>query len=304
MRIPRVPRNPLDMRKHILDKPRLYQWTLYVARTLPQPVLYGFARLVGGLVYLFSSKDRATMRHNLRIALNGACLRINHAVILWRVFQNYALYMVDFFRLLGMDPVESRRRTHLYEGRRHLDEALAQGRGVILLTAHLGNWEIGGLGLRALGYPLTVVSLKHNTAFTNHLVNTMRSRHGIRVVEVGDSAYDGIEIIRALQRQEVIAVLGDRVFADRAGTTTLFGRTVPLPLGPILVAMATGAPIIPAFSVMEAPGLYRGIVEPALDIQRGPDREVALQHNLRQVAGVFERIIRRFPDQWYQVDRL
>jgi len=292
------------MRKHILDRPRLYQWTLYLARTLPLPVLYGLARLVGGLVYLFSSRDRATMRHNLLIALNGADPQANHAIILWRVFQNYAVYMVDFFRLLDMDLLDSQRCAQLYEGRRHLDEALAQGRGVILLTAHLGNWEIGGLGLRALGYPVTVVTLKHNSAFTNHLVNTMRSRHGIRVIELGVSAYDGIEIIRALQRQEVLAVLGDRVFADRAGRTTLFGRTVLLPLGPILMAMATGAPIVPAFSVMEEPGCYRGIIQPALEIYRGPDHEAALQHNLRQVAGVFERVIRRFPDQWYQIDRL
>jgi len=304
MHLRRVHRNPLDMRKHILDKPRLYQWTLYLARNLPQPVLYGLARLVGGLVYLCSSKDRTTMRHNLRLALDGTASQANLAVILWRVFQNYAVYMVDFFRLLDMNLVESRDRTQLYEGRRHLDEALAQGRGVILLTAHLGNWEIGGLGLRALGYPVTVVTLRHNSAFTNHLVNTMRGRHSIRVIELGDSAYDGIEIIRALQHQEVVAVLGDRVFADRAGSTTLFGRTVPLPLGPILMAMATGAPIVPAFSVMEAPGCYRGIIEPALDILRGPDREAALQHNLRQVAGIFERVIRRFPDQWYQIDRL
>jgi lauroyl/myristoyl acyltransferase len=292
------------MRKHILDKPRLYQWTLHLARTLPRPLLYGLARLVGGLVYLFSSKDRTALRHNLQIAFNGAGPQANHAVILWKVFQNYAVYMVDFFRLLNMDLADSRRCAQLYEGRRHLDEALAQGCGVILLTAHLGNWEIGGMGLRALGYPVTVVTLKHNSAFTNHLINTMRSRHGIRVIELGISAYDGIEMIRALQRQEVIAVLGDRVFADRAGTTTLFGRKVLLPLGPVLLSMATGAPIVPAFSVMDAPGCYRGIIEPALEIHRGPDRKAALQHNLRQVARVFEQVIRRFPDQWYQIDRL
>ncbi len=132
----------------------------------------------------------------------------------------------------------------------------------------------------------------------------MRSRHGIGIIELGTSAYDGIEIIRALQRQEVIAVLGDRVFGDRAGTTTLFGRPVQLPLGPVLLAMATGAPIVPAFSVMEAPGRYRGIIEAALEVRRGPDRDAAQQHNLRQVAGVFERVIRRFPDQWYQINRL
>lgn len=291
------------MRNHILDKPRLYQWTLNLAHSLPPPILYGLARVVGGLVYLFSPKDRSTLHHNLQIVFNGSS-PANQTVIVWKVFQNYAVYMVDFFRLLGMSLTESRSCAQLYEGRHHLDEALAKGRGVILLTAHLGNWEIGGLGLRAMGFPLTVVTLKHNSSFTNHLINTMRSRHGIGIIELGTSAYDGIEIIRALQRQEVIAVLGDRVFGDRAGTTTLFGRPVQLPLGPVLLAMATGAPIVPAFSVMEAPGCYRGIIEAALEVRRGPDRDAAQQHNLRQIASVFERVIRRFPDQWYQINRL
>jgi lauroyl/myristoyl acyltransferase len=292
------------MRHHILDKPRLYQSTLWVARNLPKPLLYVMARLVGGLVYALSPNDRRTFRHNLQVVFNGADPPASRRVILWKIFQNYAIYMVDFFRLLAMSLQDSRRCAQLYEGRRHLDEALAQGRGVLLLTAHLGNWEIGGLGLRALGYPVTVVTLKHNSAFTNRLINTMRTRHGIGVIELGNSAYDGIEILRALQRQEVVALLGDRVFADRAGTATMFGREVQVPLGPVLLAMATGAPIVPAFSVMEAPGRYRGIIEPALDLRRGPDREAALRHNLRQVARVFERAIRRFPDQWYQVDRL
>jgi lauroyl/myristoyl acyltransferase len=292
------------MRNHILDKPRLYQWTMHVALNLPRPVLYAMARLVGGLVYAFSPRDRRTFRHNLQIAFNGAKPPANRRILLWKTFQNYAIYMVDFFRLLAMSLADSRQCARLYEGRHHLDEALSQGRGVVLLTAHLGNWEIGGLGLRSLGYPVTVVTLKHNSAFTNRLISTMRRRHGIGIIELGNSAYDGIEIIRALQRQEVIAMLGDRVFADRAGTTTMFGRQVQLPLGPVLLAMSTGAPIVPAFSVMEAPGRYRGIIEPALEIRRGPDREAALEHNLRQVASVFERAIRRFPDQWYEIERL
>jgi KDO2-lipid IV(A) lauroyltransferase len=68
--------------------------------------------------------------------------------------------------------------------------------------------------------------------------------------------------------------------------------------------MAARAPIVPAFSIMEAPGRYRGVVEPPLDLKYGPDRREALKHNLRQVAAVFERYIRRYPDQWYIVEPL
>lgn len=290
------------MRNHILDRPRLYGWTLKVTRTLPKPVLYAFARIVGGLVFVFSRNDRRNVRHNLHIVLRGQPSSKHPRRLLWQFFQNYAFYMVDFFRLLSMTLEESASFAQLYEGRHYLDEALDKGRGAILLTAHLGHWEIGGLGLRALGYPVNVVTIKHNSFFTNNLINLMRSRHGIRVIELGNSTYDVIEIVNALHRNEVVAVLGDRAISERSGTATLFGREVQLPLGPLLLAMTTQAPVVPAFSVMESPGRYCGIIEKALYFQNGRDREQAMKHNLQQVASVFERYIRRYPDQWFQTE--
>jgi KDO2-lipid IV(A) lauroyltransferase len=236
---------------------------------------------------------------------NGHNPPANRKLLLWRFFQNYGIYVVDFFRLLSMNLEESQAFAQLYEGRQHIDAALDRGRGAVLLTAHLGHWEIGGLGLRAMGYPVNVVALKHNTTFTNALINVMRMRHGIRIIEVEESAYGAIELVKALNRNEVVAVLGDRVFAaDRSEVTTFFNRPVQLPVGPVLLAMAARAPIVPAFSIMEAPGHYRGVVEAPLELKYGPDRREALQHNLRQVASVFERYIRRYPDQWYIVDPL
>jgi Kdo2-lipid IVA lauroyltransferase/acyltransferase len=290
------------MRNHILDHPRLYEWTLKVARTLPLPVLYTFARIVGALVFVFSRNDRRNVRHNLNIILTGQPSSARSKRLLWQFFQNYAFYMVDFFRLLSMTLEESASFAQLLEGRHHLDQALAKGRGAILLTAHLGHWEIGGLGLRALGYPVNVVTIKHNSFFTNNLINLMRSRHGIRIIELGNSTYDVIEIVNALYRNEVVAVLGDRAISERSGTAMLFGRETPLPLGPLLLAMTTRAPVVPAFSVMKAPGHYCGIIEEALRLQNGRDREQALKQNLQQVASVFERYIRRYPDQWFQTE--
>ncbi len=292
------------MRTHPLDKPLLYHATSWVARRLPEPILHACTRFVGTLVFLLSSRDRSTIEHNLRTILNGTLPPHGLSRLTWRVFQNYAFYMVDFFRLLTMSRDECRGFIHLYEGREHLDAALSLGRGAILLTAHLGHWEIGGLGLSALGYPIHVVAVRHNSVFTNELVNDLRERHSIRVIELGSSVYDSIELVHVLKRGELLAVLGDRVFNDRTRQVPLFGRPVSLPIGPVLLAMATRAPVVPAFSVMDAPGRYRGIIEAPLDIRCDRNREEALKHNLAQVAAVFERAIRRYPDQWYHVERI
>lgn len=290
------------MRRHILDKPLLYRQALKTVQSLPPSVAYGLARLVAALAYLLSRRDRRHVSHNLDVIFNGCQPPAGRRILLWRFFQNYGIYVVDFFRLLGMTLEESEPFAQLYEGREHLDKALAEGRGAVLLTAHLGHWEIGGLGLRAMGYPVNVVAMKHNTTLTNYLINIMRARHGIRIIEVEDSTYGAIELVKALNRNEVVAVLGDRVFSDRAEVTTFFHRPVPLPIGPVLLAMAARAPIVPAFSIMEGPGCYRGIIEPPLELRYGPDRNEALQHNMRQVTAVFERYISRYPDQWYMVD--
>lgn len=290
------------MRAHILDNPRLYRQALKTVQSLPPSVAYGLARLVAALAYLLSRRDRRHVSHNLDVIFNGCQPPAGRRILLWRFFQNYGIYVVDFFRLLGMTLEESEPFAQLYEGREHLDEALAEGRGAVLLTAHLGHWEIGGLGLRAMGYPVNVVAMKHNTTLTNYLINIMRARHGIRIIEVEDSAYGAIELVKALNRNELVAVLGDRVFSDRSEVTTFFHRPVPLPIGPVLLAMTARAPIVPAFSIMEAPGCYRGIIEPPLELHYGPDRKEALQHNMRQVTAVFERYISRYPDQWYMVD--
>lgn len=290
------------MRQHPLDKPLLYRQALKTVQSLPAPVAYGLGRLVAAFAFLFSRRDRRHVSHNLDAIFNGYQPPAGRRLLLWRFFQNYGIYIVDFFRLLSMTLEESQSFARLYEGRHHLDEVLARGKGAVLLTAHIGHWEIGGLGLRAMDYPVNVAAIKHNTTFTNELINLMRSRHGIRIIEVEESAYGAIELVKALNRNELVAVLGDRPFSQRSEVTTFFQRQVRLPVGPVLLAMAARAPILPAFSVMEAPGRYRGIIEPPLDLDYGPDRRQALEHNLRQVAAVFEVYIRRYPDQWYIVD--
>ena len=290
------------MRQHPLDKPFLYKQALKTIQSLPAPVAYGLGRLVAAFAFLFSRRDRRHVSHNLDVIFNGCQPPAGRRLLLWRFFQNYGIYIVDFFRLLSMTLEESQSFARLYEGRHHLDEVMAKGRGAVLLTAHIGHWEIGGLGLRAMDYPVNVVAIKHNTTFTNELINVMRSRHGINIIEVEESAYGAIELVKALNRNELVAVLGDRPFSERSEVTTFFQRRVRLPVGPVLLAMAARAPVLPAFSVMEAPGRYRGIIEAPLDLDYGPDRRQALEHNLRQVAEVFEKYIRRYPDQWYIVD--
>jgi KDO2-lipid IV(A) lauroyltransferase len=255
-------------------------------------------------VYLFSARDRANLGHNLRLVFNGAKPPESIRMLVWKLFRNYAFYIVDYFRLFSMTAAESAGHIDLSEGRSHLDAALAQGKGVLLLTPHLGHWEVGGLGIRCLGYPLNVVGIKHNTSFTNNLLNILRARHDIRVIELGDSIFDSIEIVNALNRNELVAMLADRPFFERTEKVPFFGGFLEIPVGPMLLAMATGAAVVPAITVMEAPGRYRGLMLPPLEVRKGPNRARALTQNIEAMVGVFEAFIRCHPDQWYLPERI
>ena len=94
-----------------------------------------------------------------------------------------------------------------------------------------------------MGYPVNVVAIKNNTLFTNTLVNVMRSRHGIRIIEVEESTFGAIELVKALDRNELAAVLGDTPFSERWEVKTLFCRPVRLPVGQVLLASADRATI-------------------------------------------------------------
>jgi lauroyl/myristoyl acyltransferase len=132
------------MRKHILDHPISYYATFCVVRYLPVNLCHWLGKVVGLIIYAFSKKDREGLGINLSIALNRPV--DDHAVRkrVRQVFINYGRYMVDFFLLPQLPSHKIKKYFADIRGEEILQSALAKGKGVILLSAHVGNWEIGG----------------------------------------------------------------------------------------------------------------------------------------------------------------
>jgi Kdo2-lipid IVA lauroyltransferase/acyltransferase len=183
-----------------------------------------------------------------------------------------------------------------------LNDALAAGHGAILISIHLGNWELGGLGLAEKGYRMNVLTFREPDEKVNQQREELRRERGINFIYVdreSTSPFAIVEAVNALNRNEVLAVLGDRDGSSHAATFDFFGRPTPIPLGPAHLALATGAPVIPVFvplegeryaAIMEEPIYFRG--------ERGERGEVIME-GTRRIVSVFERYIRAYPDQWY-----
>jgi KDO2-lipid IV(A) lauroyltransferase len=163
----------------------------------------------------------------------------------------------------------------------------------VSLTAHLGNWELGGRLLATLGRPVHVVMAPEEDPAVGALL-ARRGHPGLRFVRL-TSPTVGVELVAALRRGEVVAFQLDRALGGRGDARVpFFGAPVTFPLGPFLMAAAAGAPVVPAFCVLEAGGSYRLHVEPALAVSRGGEVEA-----LGAAVATLERYVRTHWDQWF-----
>ena len=290
------------MRQHILDTPVSYYAIFFLARILPLQVCRWLGRSIAFIVYLFSTRDRKGFATNLSIALNQPVNNLRIRKLVRRMFMNYGEYMADFFCLPQLPRQKARAVFSHLKREEIIRKALKKGRGVILLSAHIGNWEFGGLMIRHSKYPLAVVSLPHNTAPTNALVNRFREGKGISVIEVDESPFSALPILKHLRKNGVVAMMGDKDFFGNGRFTSYFGKQVRFPIGPVIIAMSSGAALIPAFVLKQPDGKYFGVLEDAIPLSNKRPREQAIQKNLEKIAAIFETYIQRYPDQWYNPD--
>jgi KDO2-lipid IV(A) lauroyltransferase len=177
-----------------------------------------------------------------------------------------------------------------------LEKAREQGKGVILITAHFGNWELGAVrvGLAAKA-PLTVIVQEQSNRYVNDFINRARAVFGNRPVLMRDAPR---EIIRALRRNEFVGIVADQSAAREAVRVRFFGRMAPTHDGPAVFCLRTGAPIIMAYATRLANGLYAAKLE-EVDLSgiEGTDEEKIREITQRH-ASALEAYIRKYPGQW------
>jgi KDO2-lipid IV(A) lauroyltransferase len=265
---------------------RLSQW---LSHRLPTPLLYRCAEPLADCQWRWCAKDRQAVQANLTLAL-GAPVPERSPVVR-EVFRNFARYLVEFFSIHRV-PAPSVE----LEGYGHLEDARRRRHGVIVLAAHFGNWEVGAVLIRRMGFPLSAVALPHADPRTDRLFNDQRRRCGIDVIPLGQDAM--ALSLRRLRDGHLLGVLGDQQFTRHGVSVTLCGRTVTLPSGPVLLSLRSRAAMVPTFLVREGAWKFRLCFEPPIwpePRQGGPS---AFQRLMQRYASILERYLTRFPSQW------
>ena len=263
---------------------------------LPMALGYRAASLVGDLAFWLCAGTRRTVIANLRQALGADAGSEEHLLELARgVFRTGCKNYYELLRMprLRLSDLEQRVRLHGFE---HFLGALARGRGVVLLTAHLGSFESVVQILAARDYNLTVPVEPVQPRLLRDYVTRLRSTHGLKFVP----AERGVmrRLVKALRRNEIVGlaidrdVIGDGVPVEFLGAVTTFQPTA------VALARRERCPVVLAFTVRREDNTSDVYIEPAVEMQVSDDERADLVANLCTVLAVLERYIRKYPDQW------
>ncbi len=273
-----------------------YRGAFAIAQVLPGSMIDVLAPGVAGLAALRPGDQRAMVeRHQRRVdpGLEGAELQRR----VREVFRSYGRYYGESFRLptVGAEELD---RGLTREGFEHVEESLARGVGPMLVLPHLGSWEWCAYWLtRVQKVPVTaVVERLEPPALFDWFVE-FRERIGMEIVPLGPDA--GRSIVTAIKQAHVIALVCDRDIGGGGAEVTFFGETTTLPSGPAVLALRTGAPLIPAGIYDQGGGHHHAIMRPPIPAERRGSFRDDVARITQAMADELEGLIRRAPQQWH-----
>ena len=262
------------------------------AQRLSRPAAMRMGARLGRLTCLLAVSKRRTANRNLRMAFRDTLTLVERDALIRRVFVHFAKSAIDFLRAAAMTRDEIERLT-VCEGRDYLEAAVSGGRGVVILTAHLGNWEVLGRWLAGHGYRLTVVAREPDSPVFARYIRHMRENSGFRVLNKGASAR---ELLSCLRRREAVALLADQNSGDLF--VPFFGVPAGTVAGPASLALHTGAALIPAYCVREPNDSYRILIREPIPAVRTEDHDADIARIMAEANRVLEDVVRQYPDQW------
>lgn len=214
--------------------------------------------------------------------------------------RNFCQMLSDYFLCSGSQVRRARELVNKWEGMEHLEAAKARGKGTILITGHLGHWELGGLLLAMQGLPMTVVTLPEPSTELMEWREACRRQLGVKTIAVGPGHdFSFVEMLRTLRNNGCLAMLVDRPYSGSGQQVHQFGQATQYSTAATMLAHHTGATIIPAFVVRDKTGKYCATAHPPVELAVSKEMREVLPQNTQRIADIFESLIRKHPEQWY-----
>jgi KDO2-lipid IV(A) lauroyltransferase len=267
---------------------------------LPRRWARSLGAALGRLVYLAAARLRRTGLRNLELAFPQMSLG-EHEQILKRLYRNLGWQLAEFCRMARYTRENTADWIH-YEGLDHFLEAESRGKGVLVLTGHLGAWELSSFYHSLMGHPMGMVIRRLDNRRLDAFVNGIRCMHGNRVLHKDDFARG---LLTAMRQGDTVGILMDTNMTPPQGEfVQFFGHLACTASGLARVALKTGAAVVPGFLVWErAEQRYVLHFGQEIRIETTGDPETDVLKLTQRCTSEIESWIRRYPDQWLWIHR-
>lgn len=265
---------------------------------LPKPLARGIAARVAGILYGLSPKLRKTAETNLRIAFPEWTEAQRDAVV-QKMVRNLGWMAAEFARIPKYSK-ENIDQVVVLDGNENFLEGQRRGKGVVVLTGHIGAWELSSFAHALYGFPLHFMARPLDNRRIDNLVNSYRCASGNRPIFKNESAR---AMLKILKESGTIGILADQnTMPEEAVFVDFFGKAASTTTGIARVALHTDAAVVPGYAVWdESLQKYRLRFEPPLELVRTGDLERDVLENTQRFTRVIEDIIRKYPEQWVWV---
>lgn len=267
-----------------------------IIEVMPRRLLYGFARNIGSLGYYLAARQRKIALESLRIAFGQEKPDSELRQIAKDCFILIAKSAVELIFLMDR-PALLRQRVHM-AGRDHLDASLSRGKGVILVSAHFGNFPLLLAKLSLEGYKVAGIMRYMRDARVEKIFLAKRQRLGIKTIYSQPRNVCVETTIRSLRNNEIVFIPLDQNFGTGGVYVDFFGKKAATATGPAVLAQRTQAAVIPCFIIRQKDDTHKIILEQAIALEAGKDAEETVTANIQKLTGIIESYIRRYPAEW------
>lgn len=271
----------------------LLKLTSRIICLLPYNIVISLGTMMGKLYYRIAARQRkralAQMQESLNIPAGQA------ETIVKNLFLNLGRTFLEVMYIPSLTPEKIKHYVTI-ENKHYLANALAEGRGVVFLTAHIGNWEWLGAALSMEGFPMTsVIKRQPNDQYTR-ILNEYRQMVGIEIFARGTTELVGAA--KALRKGKILGFLADQDAGGNGVFINFLGKMASTPLGPAVFAKKFKCPVIPAFIIRKPEGGHRVMIHPPLYYQNTGSEAEDLYNLTLSMTQIIEDTIKQYPDQW------
>ena len=267
---------------------------------LPLGLAYWLGARLGDVLYLGLAERRRITLANLALAFGPDKTAAERRRLARTTFRHLGQHLVDFSHLSQLTPCTFATMCHV-EGLEHIEALLQRRMGLLILSAHFGSWELAPAVALRLTTPMHVIVRPLDHPALQRLAEAYRQRCGYRAIARRAAL---TECLKVLRRGEIVAVLMDQSGLRRESVPVeFFGTPAYASIGPALLALRTGCPVVSAFLIRVGQGRHRLVFSQEIPVRRTGIVQQDLVENTRAFTRIIESYVRRYPEHWFWLHR-